>query len=74
MCRKFICYGCKEEHITDTPVNDILQEFEDNFGESLNDYDKEVVSLCDACHNIFIKEYNNKYLTNEDKCVTILPP
>ena len=48
--RKFTCEMCKNEYTTETAVNDLQEEFETNYGESLQETEDKVVSICDECY------------------------
>ena len=48
--RKFVCEACGNEYTTETPVNDIMEEYEKQYGHSIEETDEEICSVCDDCH------------------------
>lgn len=58
--RKFQCFGCGGEFITQTPEHEVVAEFEAVHGEKFEDC-VDPVSLCDNCWAVFLRQRNKSH-------------
>ena len=56
----YTCALCKDEFRKTTSEEEMVKEFEENFGPMENE---DIVSLCDDCYDLFMKRAREEGLT-----------
>lgn len=58
MLREFICAACGYSYYTTSTLIEKAEEFLNLYGQTEEECDEDIVSVCDSCYDIALKFYN----------------